>query len=200
MVRRLKTTVPPTVPSRWRLVERDPIHHTVTLPPGLHLELGGTAKGWAAARAADMLVSLGPCLVDAGGDLAVRGGLPGTDGWPIGVADPDDDEAPLATIIVRDRGVATSGVDYRRWISNGVVQHHIIDPRTGYPAATDLRTATVVAPDAATADLYALVVMVLGRAPGLVLLDKHADLDGVLVDQAGRRWQTSGMGRYLYER
>ena len=181
----------------WRTIERDAMHRTVILPPGLRLDLSGTAKGWAAARAADMLTSLGPCLVDAGGDLAVRGSLPGVRGWPIGIADPNNDVLPIATIVVHDRGVATSGVDYRRWVSNGAVQHHIIDPRTGQPAATDLLTATVIAPDAAGADLYALVVMVLGRSAGLTLLESHPELEGVLVDQDGRQWRTQGMGAYM---
>ncbi len=181
----------------WRTIERDAMHRMVMLPPGLRLDLGGTAKGWAAARAAEMLESLGPCLVDAGGDLAVRGGLPGVRGWPIGIADPNNDAVPLATIVVRNRGVATSGVDYRRWVSGGAVQHHIIDPRTGQPASTDLLTATVIAPDVARADLYALVVMILGRSAGLALLESRPDLEGLLVDQGGRQWRTSGMGIYL---
>jgi len=181
----------------WRDIQCDPLTRTVTLPLGLRLDLSGTAKGWAAARAADMLASLGPCLVDGGGDLAVRGALPGLDGWPIGVADPDHPDAILAQLTVQDCGVATSGVDYRRWRRGTVEQHHIIDPRTRRPAATDLRTATVVAPDATQADLYALLVVLLGRERGYTLLAAHPDLEGLLVDCEGQRWLTPGMAPYM---
>ncbi len=173
------------------------MHRSVTLPMGLHLDLGGTAKGWAAARAADMLAPLGPCLVNAGGDLAIYGTLPGTDGWTVGVTDPDDALKSLAILTVRDRGVATSGVDYRHWTRSGVAQHHLIDPRTLRPVVTDLQTATIIAPDAAWADLYALVVMLLGRAEGLAFLAEHPELDGLLLDSTGRRWFTPGMEQYL---
>jgi thiamine biosynthesis lipoprotein len=183
----------------WRDIARDPITRTVTLPPGLHLDLGGTAKGWAATYAAGMLASLGPCLVDAGGDLAVRGAPPGLDGWSVGVAAPDNEDKLLAHLVVKDCGVATSGVDYRRWRRGGVEQHHIIDPRTQRPAATDLRTATVIAPDATQADLYALVVMLLGREQGLAYLQAHPGLDGLLVDNENRQWLTPGMSAYLRE-
>ena len=181
----------------WHDIARDPFTRRVTLPPGIHLDLGGIAKGWAAARAADFLANLGPCLVDAGGDLAVRGTLPDADGWAVGVAAPDAEERLLAHLVVKDRGVATSGVDYRRWTRGGAEQHHIIDPRTGRPATTDLRTATVIAPDATQADLYALVVMLLGREQGLAYLQVHAGLDGLLVDDEGRQWLTPGMRAYL---
>ena len=183
----------------WRDITRDPLTHTVTLPPGLHLDLGGTAKGWAATRAAGMLADLGPCLVDAGGDLAARGAPVGLEGWPIGIAAPDSEDKLLGQLIVKDRGVATSGVDYRRWRRGGVEQHHIIDPRTHRPAATDLRTATIIAPDATQADLYALVVMLLGREQGLAYLLDHPDLDGLLVDDEGRQWQTPGMAAYFHD-
>ena len=181
----------------WRDIACDPLTRTVTLPLGLHLDLGGTAKGWAATRAADMLADLGPCLVDAGGDLAARGAPPGLDGWPIGVAAPDHADPCWSNLMVRDRGVATSGVDYRRWMRGGVEQHHIIDPRTQRPAATDLRTATVIAPDATQADLYALVMMLLGREQGLAYLQAHPNLDGLLVDSEGHQWLTPGMAAYL---
>ena len=183
----------------WRDIVRDPLTRTVMLPPGVHLDLGGTAKGWAATRAADMLASLGPCLVDAGGDIAARGAPPDLDGWPIGIAAPDQVDTIMAHLVVRDRGVATSGVDYRRWIHGDVKKHHIIDPDTQRPAVTDLRTATIVAPDATQADLYALVAMVLGREQGLSYLQSHPHLEGLLVDCENQQWLTPGMNTYLRE-
>lgn len=100
----------------WRDIRMDERTRTVALPPGVRIDLGGNAKAWAAERAADMMASLGPCLVDAGGDIAARGTSPDSEaGWPVGVADPHQPDADLCVLRVHDRGVATSGVDYRRW-------------------------------------------------------------------------------------
>ncbi|MCC7105898.1 MAG: FAD:protein FMN transferase, partial [Chloroflexi bacterium] len=72
----------------WRDIALDAKRQTVILPPGVRIDLGGVAKGWAADRASDLLVDLGPCLVDAGGDLAARGAQPPYDAWPLSIADP----------------------------------------------------------------------------------------------------------------
>lgn len=180
-----------------RDIQLDPRTRSVTLPPGVRLDLGGIAKGWTADRAADRLAALGPCLVDAGGDLAARGRPPGQAGWPIGVADPHNPEMDLALLLVSDRGVATSGVDYRRWTHAGVPQHHAIDPRTRRPARTDLLSVTVVGPDATRADLHALVALLLGAKQGHRYLARRRDVEGLLVGQGGRLLVTPGMRRHV---
>ncbi len=115
----------------------------IVLDPGCHLDLGGIGKGYAVDRVAELLAVLGPCLVNAGGDLAVRGGS-----WPVGVTDD-------LTLELTHGGIATSGRDRRRWLRNGEERHHLIDPATGRPAtATPLRV-TVVAGSAAAAEVAA---------------------------------------------
>jgi thiamine biosynthesis lipoprotein len=143
-----------------------------------------------------MLAPLGPCLVDAGGDVAARGGLSAAAGWPVGVADPLKPGSRVTTLTVYDRGIATSGIDYRNWRRRGVDMHHLIDPRTQRPVHTDLITATVIAPDVAWADLHALVVMLLGRENGQTWLLQHPELEGLLVDRSGRVWRTPGLVAY----
>jgi thiamine biosynthesis lipoprotein len=113
----------------------------ITLGPGVKVDLGGIAKGYAAERAAEILGCHGACLVDAGGDIALRGS------WPVGVGD--------VTIEVADGGIATSGRDRRHWVRDGREQHHLIDPRTGRPAETALTRVTVVARDAVEAEIQA---------------------------------------------
>ncbi len=186
-------------PLAWQAIRLDPHTRSVTLPPGVRLDLGGIAKGWAADRAAERLAALGPCLVDAGGDIAARGAPPGQPGWPIGVADPRNPNSDLTLLQIRDRGVATSGVDYRRWVHDGAIQHHIIDPRTHRPAQTDLLTVTVVAPDTTQADLHALVALLLGSREGRRYLARQRGVEGLLVREDGRRFTTPGWGRYTYE-
>lgn len=169
----------------------------VRLPEGVRLDLGGVAKGWAADSAARRLASLGPCLVDAGGDLVALGSPPGQPGWPIGVADPHRPHVDLAVLWLKDRGVATSGVDFRRWRRGGVVQHHIIDPRTRRPAKTDLLTVTVIAENVLEANLHALVALILGAQNGLSYLLAGGEVEALLVRDDGQAFTTPGFARYL---
>lgn len=115
----------------------------IALEPGSRLDLGGIAKGYAVDRVADLLAVLGPCLVNAGGDLAVRGGS-----WPVGVTDD-------LTLELTHGGIATSGRDRRRWRQGGEERHHLIDPATGRPAAASPLRVTVVAGSAAAAEVAA---------------------------------------------
>lgn len=192
----LKPMAQPT--ARWHDVRLEPATRRVTLPPGIRLDLGGVAKGWTADRAIDQLSVLGPAMIDVGGDIVVRGRPPGQAGWPIGIADPHDPESDLALLIVSDRGIATSGVDYRRWRRGGTVQHHIIDPRTRRPAQTDLLSVTVIAPDAAQADLHALMALLLGGEDGRRYLERQAEVEGLLVQDDGRLSSTPGFEQYTF--
>jgi thiamine biosynthesis lipoprotein len=104
----------------------------IELDTGVRLDLGGIGKGYAVDRAAELLAQAGPCLVNAGGDVAVHGGS-----WPVGV-----DGA--VTLELSGGALATSGRDRRRWRRAGRELHHLIDPSTGAPAETDLLRATAV--------------------------------------------------------
>ena len=116
----------------------------IRLAPGVRLDLGGIAKGYAVDRAVALLARSGPCLVNAGGDLAVSGGA-----WPVAV-----DGAGL-TLELGCGALATSGRDRRRWQRGGAECHHLIDPATGLPAETQILHATVVAGRAVEAEVLA---------------------------------------------
>ncbi|MFN8485265.1 MAG: FAD:protein FMN transferase [Anaerolineae bacterium] len=182
----------------WRDIQLDVAARSVQLPPGVRVDLGGIAKGWAADQAAAMLARVGPCLVDAGGDIVARGQPVEWPAWPVGLADPRAADTDLALLMVADRGVATSGTDYRRWRRGEKLQHHIIDPRTRQPADTDLLSVTVIAPSAARADLYAKVALILGSQAGADLLAQTSDVAGLLIDEAGEQRMTEGFRRYMY--
>lgn len=119
----------------------------------------GLVKGWAADRCADIVRQHGfrSFTLDAAGDLACRGGIPGQTqhlGWPIGITHPDDPTAVAAVVDVRDAAIATSGVSQRG--------EHVLDPRTR-EAARGARQATVVGTDGALADALATALLVEGR-------------------------------------
>ena len=120
-------------------------------------------------------------MVDAGGDSAVTGQRPSGEGRQIGVASPLAPEADMAQLWLTEGGVATSGRDYRRWKRGGVWQHHLLDPRTGRPAQTDVLSVTVMGPSTVEAEVAAKVVLILGSEAGLAWLAAHPALTGVLV-------------------
>ncbi len=133
--------------------------------PGMRLDLGGIAKGYAIDRAVQVLRNRGVAnfLFSVGGDLYASGERYPGEPWRVGVKHPRNAEALLAKLIVRDGAVATSG-DYERFAEiNGRRYHHIIDPRTGYPAQQS-RSITVLAPTAEEADVLATCLFILGIA------------------------------------
>ncbi|MFQ5407461.1 MAG: FAD:protein FMN transferase [Anaerolineales bacterium] len=177
--------VTPEPDGAGRQIQMQSRTHMVTLPSGTRVELGGIAKGWAAEQAARRLGKMAPALVDAGGDIAVSGPRADGQAWPVGITDPRDPDSTLSLLRIPSGGVATSGRDYRRWQQNGASQHHILDPRTGRPAKTDVLSATVVAPDVCTAEMAAKVVLILGSQAGLAWLEARPALAGLAVLEDG---------------
>ncbi|MEU6557586.1 FAD:protein FMN transferase [Streptomyces sp. NPDC046915] len=153
----------------WRRVELDRTTGTVTVPDGVRLDLGATAKAWAADRAAAMLARAAGCgvLVSLGGDTAVAGEPP-AGGWQIRVQDVTGavEETPppgsYETVGLRGGGLATSGTSARRWRRGGYELHHIVDPRTGLPVRTPWRTVSVVAATCADANAAGTAALVEG--------------------------------------
>lgn len=147
----------PAVPVRvravpgWRQVQFDRARRTVQVGSGVRLDLGATAKAFAADRSAHRLADALGCgvVVSLGGDVAVAGPAP-AGGWPIRLQDlpsrPGEPVAgPSATVSIASGGLATSSTAVRRWRRGGQWMHHLVDPRTGLPAATPWRTVSVAA-------------------------------------------------------
>jgi len=172
-LRRALAAAPPRRPAQphpaaaWRQVIVDDEDGTIARPPGLRLDLGGSAKGFVADRAAALLGA--PCAVDCGGDMRVRGA------HEVRVAHPFGGE-PAAVIALSDGAVATSGIDARLW---GRAGHHLLDPATGAPAWTGVVSATALAPTAAEAEALAKAALLSGPEAGGELLARHGG--GVLV-------------------
>jgi thiamine biosynthesis lipoprotein len=167
--------------SSWREIERDAFARTVHLTYGTAIDVGGIAKGWLAERLGSVLEAIGPCLVDAGGDIVTRGVLPDGQAWPVGLADPFAPDADLALLWLTDQAIATSGRDYRRWMTDAGEQHHIIDPRTQKPAVTDVVAATVIASTCLVAEALAKGALILGAEQGLDWLRRFPNVEAVIV-------------------
>lgn len=196
-------------PNRWAwqllgdardsIVERD---------PRVRLDLDGTAKGWIADRAADLLARWPGVVVDADGDIALRADR-GVD-WLIDVADPrleadGVEPPPLATLKLRggtswtaSYGVATSGTSVHRWqLADGRLTHHLIDRRTRRPAETDVVQATVVAPSAREAEMIAKSAVILGSHEALGFLARSAALAAILLLEDGSVVSLPGVEAWL---
>jgi FAD:protein FMN transferase len=157
----------------------------VRRPPGLRFDLGGVGKGWIADRALRLLADWPSVVVDADGDLAIRC-APGK-AWEVAVEDPRTPDTSLAVLrlaatrgVPGQWGVATSGTSIHRWTVAGSVRHHLIDPRSGLPAATDVVQSTVIAGTALRAEALAKSAVISGAGAGLALLDR-ARIRGALV-------------------
>lgn len=183
----------------WWDIRCDPELGLIELPAGVHLDLGGVGKGWAADRAAERLRVEGPVLVDAGGDIAVSGPPNNSQGWPIAVTDPrNPDGEPLVILKIVQGGVATSGRDFRHWTRDGVSQHHILNPRTRQPAETDVLTATVIAPSALEAEAAAKAVLIQGGRRGMAWLERRPHLAGLLVEEGGHMSVSVNLESHLW--
>lgn len=160
------------------------------------LDLGGVAKGFAVDEAVKVLKGQGVSagIVNAGGDLKAFGTKPGRQKWRIGVQDPDDHQELAGVLEVEDGAVATSG-DYERYFEvEGVRYHHILDPDTGYPARSGLRSVTILTIDCLMADALSTAIFVLGPEKGLELLKRLKDVHAVLVLDSGEILTTDGVG------
>jgi len=169
----------PTPSGHWEDVHLDARTRTISLPPGVQIDLGGIAKGWLADAVVAQLSAYGPALADLGGDIATRGVPLGQRGWPVAIADPLQPEQDLTVLALRGGGaIATSGRDYRVWAGpGGEPRHHIIDPCIGRPAETDALSVSVVAASAAEAEVLAKVALLLGGEQGIAYLAAQASMD-----------------------
>ncbi len=174
----------------YRRIEVDPAASTVKLGvEGMRINLGGIAKGYAVDAAARVLdeAKLRGFFVQAGGDLFARGRKPDGSRFRVGVRDPRGrgPEDYFAMLELEDHAFSTAGDYERSFVKDGKRYHHIIDPRTGYPA-TKSRSVTVWARDAFTADAIDDAAFILGPEEGLALVEAQPDVGAVIVDGEGR--------------
>ena len=159
----------------WRRIEIDDVVGRVRIPAGVEIDLGATAKALAADRAAVVAFRTtgSPVLVNLGGDVAVAGPAPAS-GWPILVT--DDHRAPSdangQVVAVAAGGLATSSTTIRRWRTTEGIAHHVVDPRTGLPAAEVWRTVSVAGRTCVEANTASTAAIVLGEDAPLWLLER----------------------------
>lgn len=174
----------------------DPANRTVFLKKkGMAIGLGAIAKGYAVDMAMKAALSTGikDAIIRAGGDMRVQGTDNGSP-WEIGIRHPRDKDRLLARMRLGNISISTSG-DYERYfIKNGTIYHHIIDPKTGYPAGL-CQSVTVLAPDTMTSDALSTAVFVLGPEKGMELVKSLNGIEAIIVDREGRVHLSAGMDK-----
>jgi FAD:protein FMN transferase len=177
----------------WRSVRLDRKRRLIQLSNAAQLDLGATAKAWAADRCARLIAAQtgSGVLVSLGGDIAV-GGPPPADGWQVRVTDDHaaGPEAPGQTVTIRSGGLATSSTTVRAWAVGGRRMHHIIDPATGEPTRSCWRTVSVAAGTCVDANTASTAAIIRGAAAVPWLRD--AGLPARLVRQDGAVETTAG--------
>jgi FAD:protein FMN transferase len=181
----------------WRNLELDAVHHTIRFGrPGMRIDLGGIAKGYAVDRGVAILKARGiqHALVTAGGDSRLLGDHLGRP-WLVSIAHPDEPHNPdkvVTRIPLADSAVSTSG-DYERYFDeNGVRYHHIIDPRTGH-SANKVRSATIIGPTATQTDGLSKTAFVLGPEKTLEIINRMPQFDAVFVTPSGQMLYSNGL-------
>jgi len=172
-------------------VKIDPKARTVMLDaPGVRIGLGGIAKGYGVDRATAVLdkACITSFYVQAGGDLFTRGRKPNGDEWQAGIRDPRGGKDQFFALLgVSDHSFSTAGDYERSYVTGGTRYHHIIDPKTGFPA-TASRSVTIWAPTALLADEIDDAVFIMGPKDGMALVESIEGVGAVIVDAKNNLW------------
>lgn len=173
---------------------------TVTIPADAKVDLGGIAKGFTSARVMEIFRENGVenGILSLGGNVQALGTKPDGSLWRVGLQDPADERALFATLELADKAVITSGAYERNFEQDGVVYHHIIDPRTGYPAESGLSSVTIVSDDGTLADGLSTTLFIMGKEAAVEFWRSHRDdFDMVLLADDGAVTVSAGIADAL---
>jgi thiamine biosynthesis lipoprotein len=178
----------------YRNLRLDAAQHTIRFEhPGMRIDLGGIAKGYAVDRGIGILQQAGiaRAMVNAGGDTRVIGDRFGKP-WVVGIRHPDDKDKVVLRMPLTDAAFSTSG-DYERFFDEGGIRyHHIIDPRTG-KSPHSVRSATIIASTATRTDGLSKTVFILGPKAGIDFINSLTDADAIVVAADGKVSYSKGL-------
>ncbi|MWV44236.1 FAD:protein FMN transferase [Paenibacillus sp. HJL G12] len=170
--------------------------------PGMALDLGGIGKGYAADRVADYLRAqqVDSAIVNLGGSsIIAMGSKPGGHSWNIGLQDPDQSRGTsLGNVQIINKTIDSSGVYERFFVENGVKYHHILDPRTGYPSHSGLKSVTIISDTATDADALSTAVFMMGLDGGLKYIEEQPGVEAFFITEDNRIYQTSGLENTIH--
>ena len=175
-------------------IDYDPASGAVSLPEGMEIDLGSVAKGYAGREAAQLLRQAGvsSALLNLGGNIQTVGSRPDGDPWQIGVKDPATGQ-PMMVLSIRDQAVVTSGGYERYFQQDGRTYWHIMDPATGRPAESGLRSVTIVGDDGLVCDGLSTALFVMGLERAAQFWAGSDDFEAIFVTDDGSVYLTQGL-------
>ncbi|NTW29423.1 MAG: FAD:protein FMN transferase [Coriobacteriia bacterium] len=165
--------------------------------PAAKIDLGGIAKGYITDALAKHLRAGGVTsgLINLGGNAFGLGTKPDGSKWRLGIRDPNNPDGGLIGVVeVADRSAVTSGLYERNFTSDGVLYHHILDPKTGFPAETDVKSVTILSPTSIDGDGLSTALLLMGVERAIALIESLEGLDAIFVDTHDNLICTSGIG------
>lgn len=163
---------------------------------GMKIDFGGIAKGYTSSRIMKIYEDLGVTsgLVNLGGNVQALGSKTDGSKWKVGIQDPEGKEDYIGTLSIKDQAVITSGGYERYFEEAGKTYHHIIDPRTGYPAESGLLSVTIVSSDGTLADGLSTSLFIMGKDEAIDYWRDHSEeFDGILETEDGSLYVTEGI-------
>ena len=176
--------------------------NTVTLePPAEAIDLGAIAKGYITDKLAAYMKDNGvtSAIISLGGNIYAIGSNANDDRpFNLGVQDPKaEDGSILGYLQLSDKSLVTSG-DYQRYFTeNGKRYHHILDPKTGYPAESGLSSVTIVSDSSVVGDALSTACFVFGKDKGLELINSFDGVEAIFIDQDENIYLSDGFGSDL---
>jgi len=173
----------------------------VRLPKGMQLDLGAVGKGIALDEIKKLLEQreeVTGAVISVGGSILTYGSKPEGGTWTVGIVNPHDTAQSLGTLRLTGQWCISTSGDYERFIEvDGIRYHHILDPRTGHPADSGIRSVTILTKDGLLSDALSTACFVLGVEEGLALAEQF-QAQALLVDTQGDIHMTTGMEQYFY--
>lgn len=178
----------------YRSLILDAKHNTVRfMKPGMRIDLGGIAKGYAVDRGAEILLARGVknAIVTAGGDSRIIGDRRGRP-WMVGIKDPRNENKVAVLLPLSDTALSTSG-DYERYFMDGDRRvHHIINPRTG-TAATGIRSVSILTAHGIDSDALTKTIFILGLERGMAIINRLPGVDAIAIDDKGQLYYSDNL-------
>lgn len=167
------------------------------------LDLGGIAKGWIADALADLFRTRGVTsgIINLGGNVFALGEKPSGKPWLVGIRDPNTRAGKsVATVEVRNRSVVTSGLYERHFVLDGVDYYHILDPQTGYPAKTDIKSDTIISERSLDGDGLSTTLFIYGSQHAAQSIENRGDIEAIFMTDDGHTSFSSGFDTYHYRK